>query len=72
MNNRKIIILGIIIFIETIWLIANAITMDDQQKYIDGLRNQKGICDGQLEMVKQDYRRLFDELEKLRGEIDGN
>lgn len=71
MNNRKIVILGIIIFIETLWILANIFTIDDQKKYIDGLRNQKGICDGQLEIVKQDYRRLFDELEKIKGEIDG-
>ena len=68
--KRTIIIFIIIYVILIIYVVFLKISINDQNNYINGLRSQKAICDGQLEMVKQDYRRLFDEFEKRKGEID--
>ena len=60
------ILIGSIILVMCI--IGMRISINNKQDYIDAIRSQKAVCDGQLETVKQDYRKLIEELEKLKGD----
>ncbi len=68
-ENKHImaIFIGVYILL-IIYTIFIQMSMKDKEAYINGLRSQKAVCDGQLETVKQDYRKLTEELEKLKGD----
>lgn len=52
-------------------VIGMSVSIADKNAYINGLLSDRAICEGKLDTVKQDYEKLTEELEKLKGELDG-
>jgi len=73
-NRFLIISLGIACLFE-LFLITGAIDIiNDKTAYINGLLSDRAMCNGKLDSLKHDYRKMEDELKEYQekyGELVG-